>query len=119
MSHKPPILLPAQEQPIAHGNDKQAPIRQEAQAHWSARDASDDFLFAFQIDSNNFLCAEVGEPEAAIVPTWRLAEHETGHQGVQFSQVKTPYISVLFHDAEREMSGSRGLKRADVLQVDR
>jgi hypothetical protein len=25
------------------------------------------------------------------VPTWRLAERETGHQGLQFSQVKTPW----------------------------
>src|SRR5438132_1297309 len=69
MSHKRAIVLPAQEQPVAHGDDKQAPIRQEAQAHWSALDAGDDFALALQIDGNDLLSAEVGEPEAAIVPT--------------------------------------------------
>src|SRR5438876_1133458 len=69
MSHQPPVLLPAQEQSVAHGDDEQASIRQEAQTHGSARDAGNDFLLAREIDGPNLLGTEVGEPEATIVPT--------------------------------------------------
>src|SRR2546427_6416606 len=103
MSHQPSIGFPAQEQSVSHGDDQQTPIGQEAETHGSARDASDDFRLAREIAGPDLLGAEVGEPEAAIVPTWRLAEHETGQQSVQFRHGKTPSISVLFHHAEREM----------------
>jgi hypothetical protein len=45
----------------------------------------DDLRVAGEIDRNDLLRAPIGEPKTALVPTWLLAEHETGHQRLNIS----------------------------------
>ena len=84
MCHKRPVGLPAEEKPIARRDDEKAPVGQPVDAEWKGRHADDDVALALEIDGNDLLRAPVAEPETVIVPPWRLAERETGHQGLQF-----------------------------------
>ncbi len=84
MGHQRPIGFPAEQTPVKRRNDEQAPIRKPASAHRHRRDLGDDLARALEIDGSNLIRAHVGEPESAIVPTWRLVEYQTARQGLQF-----------------------------------
>src|SRR5688572_25043315 len=98
MGYKRTVWLPAQQEPIARRDDEQAPIRQPVDAEWERGHADDDFAVALEIGGYDLLGAPVGEPETAIVPAWRLAELDAGHQGLKFRHLPSPIYRELEWD---------------------
>jgi hypothetical protein len=80
VSHQRAVWLTAQENAIAHRDDEQTSIWQEAKAHRRAGDTGDELLAAVQIHRGDLSRAEVDEPQAITMPAGRLAEHESGRQ---------------------------------------
>src|SRR5216683_2358273 len=76
------VEFEAQDTPATH--DNHASIREEVEAQWNGGLANDDLALALEIEGDNLVGDPVRDPETAVAPTWRLAEHETGHQGSHF-----------------------------------
>jgi hypothetical protein len=78
-----PVRLPAQNLPVAHGDDQQPPIGQPAQTgglpgHVGLRPE----VLAVLPHGPDPISVEVDEPESSLAPTWRLQEVEAlRHRG--------------------------------------
>jgi hypothetical protein len=70
-------------------------IWQPIEAHGEGRktDLDYDFTLALKGDSENLLRPPISHPQTSIVPTRRLADGETGQQGLHFRHIKTPSLT--------------------------
>jgi hypothetical protein len=76
------VGLHPQEKPIGGRDDQQAAIGlgEEVDAHRKGRHAGDDLALTLEIECDDLVRAPVRDPDAAIVPAWRLGEREAAHQ---------------------------------------
>src|SRR4051812_16194124 len=80
------VRLQTEEEPIARGDDEQAPVWQPVDADRLKRRKGQpdrDLALALEIDGDDLSRAPVGKPETVVVPTRRLAERDAGHQGLR------------------------------------
>ena len=83
MCYQQTVGLPTQEKPLARGDDEESPVGQPIDAQRKGPPRKDDFVVALEIDRQDLWHAPIREPKTVFVPTRLLAEHETGHQGLE------------------------------------
>jgi hypothetical protein len=81
MRHERPVELSAQETALAPRHDEQPAIAQPIDAEWKLTpSADDDFAVTVEIDRHDLSSAPVREPEAVLMPAWRLPHRRPAQQ---------------------------------------
>ena len=81
MGDERPVGLLPQQPPLAARDDEQRPVGQPVEAERQRAEAAGHHLAApIEADGEDLAGAPVREPEPAVVPARRLAQHEAGQQ---------------------------------------
>src|SRR6266498_1199284 len=86
-SHQQPVEPSnrAQQKVLLTRHNKKTTIHQPVNTKRQTELSSNiDLTFAICIDCDNFLSPPIRKPKTAIMPTWRLAHRQAGHQSFQF-----------------------------------